>query len=74
MSVLLSSSSTSIPCIHVDLWSRAEIVLSRNEYSALRLRYVENRDIPAIAVALSFSRLYVRLLLFRARKKLLPFV
>lgn len=74
MTSLLHASSTSIPCIDVDLWSRAETVLSRNEYSVLRLRYLENRDVPAIARALSFSRPYVRFLLFRARKKLLPFL
>jgi DNA-directed RNA polymerase specialized sigma24 family protein len=56
------------------LWSTAERVLSEEETTALWLHYVEDLPAAEIAVVLDRSRSAVKTMLFRARKKLLPFV
>jgi RNA polymerase sigma-70 factor (ECF subfamily) len=52
------------------LWSRVETLLSRNEFEAVRLRYAESLDIKAVARRMKRSSTAVRVMLFRARRKL----
>ena len=54
------------------LWSRASQILSEEEATALWLHYGENLDTREIADVLGRSRVAVKTMLFRARKKLVP--
>ncbi len=54
-----------------NLWKRAAKTLRPKEFEALWLRYVENQNVATIARTLAVSKIYVRYLLFRARKKLM---
>ncbi|HBT75444.1 MAG TPA: hypothetical protein DEB39_00645 [Planctomycetaceae bacterium] len=78
---------SSIDCIHspetdpaevlerrdenTDLWILAGKILTPDEYTAVWLKYVDDRKIDQIARTMSRSRISVRVLLFRARRKLL---
>ncbi len=53
-----------------NLWTQARDILNHNQYSAIWLHYVEDMALTEIAVALRKSVPGVKLLLFRARKKL----
>ena len=55
-----------------DLWRIARQTLSPDEYVAVELRYVENFNIAEIANIMSRSQVSVRVLLHRARNRLLP--
>ena len=55
-----------------DIWRIARQTLSRDEYLAVELRYVENFNIAEIAEIMARSRVSVRVLLHRARNRLLP--
>lgn len=55
-----------------NLWKTAEKVLSPDEYSAVWLKYVDGYKVAMIAKIMARTRISVRVLLFRARKKLLP--
>jgi len=54
------------------LWLRAAEVLSEEQTTALWLHYVEDMPAPAIALVLGRSWASVKVMLFRARKRLLP--
>jgi RNA polymerase sigma-70 factor, ECF subfamily len=54
------------------LWTVAAEVLSEREMTALWLHYVENMPVREIAAVLDRSRVAVKTMMFRARKKLLP--
>lgn len=54
-----------------NLWSTARRVLTVNEYSAVWLKYVDGYKVDSIAKIMQRTRISVRVLLFRARKKLL---
>ncbi len=54
-----------------NLWSTAEKVLTPDEYGALWLKYVDAYKVDAIAKIMGRTKISVRVLLFRARKKLL---
>lgn len=53
------------------VWTLARRILSANEYSAVWLKYVDGYKVDSIAKIMQHSRISVRVLLFRARKKLL---
>lgn len=55
-----------------NLWTIAERILKPDEYSAIWLKYVDGYKIDSIAKIMGRTRISVRVLLFRARKKLLP--
>lgn len=55
-----------------NLWTVARKVLNANEYSAVWLKYVDGYKIDSIAKIMGRTKISVRVLLFRARKKLLP--
>lgn len=50
------------------LWQFACRCLPENQYQALWLRYVEDMDVAQIAQVLGKTRMYVKVLLFRARQ------
>jgi RNA polymerase sigma-70 factor, ECF subfamily len=54
------------------LWTAAAEVLSEEEHTALWLHYVEEMPVREIARVLERSRVSVKTMMFRARKKLLP--
>ena len=54
------------------LWDLAAAVLSEEQMTALWLRYVEEMPLGGIALALGRSLASVKIILFRARKRLLP--
>jgi RNA polymerase sigma-70 factor (ECF subfamily) len=54
------------------LWSRAAHILSEEEATALWLHYGENLGTRDIAAVLGRSRVAVKAMLFRARKRLVP--
>jgi RNA polymerase sigma-70 factor (ECF subfamily) len=54
------------------LWAMAARVLSRREWTAVWLYYVEDLPAREIAAVLACSRAAVKTMLFRARKRLLP--
>ena len=56
------------------LWAAAAEVLSEEQNTALWLHYVEGLPVADIAHVLNRSRVSVRAMMFRARKKLLPLV
>ena len=53
-----------------NLWAKARTILNSNQYTAIWLHYVEDLPISEIAKALNKTTPGVKLLLFRARKKL----
>lgn len=55
-----------------NLWATARKVLNASEYSAVWLKYVDGYKIDSIAKIMGRTKISVRVLLFRARKKLLP--
>lgn len=55
-----------------NLWSVAERILTPDEYGAVWLKYVDGYKVDSIAKIMGRTRISVRVLLFRARKKLLP--
>jgi RNA polymerase sigma-70 factor (ECF subfamily) len=56
------------------LWDLATRVLSEEQTTALWLLYVEDMPVRSIASVLGRSRASVKIMLFRARRKLLPLV
>jgi RNA polymerase sigma-70 factor (ECF subfamily) len=54
------------------LWAVAAEVLSEAEVSALWLHYMEEMPVREIAAVLKRSRVSVKTMMFRARKKLMP--
>ena len=54
------------------LWDLAAGVLSEEQMTALWLHYVEEMPLRGIALVLGRSRTSVKVMLFRARRKLLP--
>jgi len=56
------------------LWDVAAAELSEPEFSAIWLRYVEDRSIAEIASVLGRPRTTVKVILFRARRRLQPAV
>jgi len=56
------------------LWDVAAAELSEPEFSAVWLRYVEDRSIAEIASVLARPRATVKVILFRARRRLEPLV
>ena len=53
------------------IWSVAQNVLTPDEFAAIWLRYAEDEKVESIATIMKRSNSSVRVLLFRARKKLL---
>jgi len=56
---------------HDDLWAQASQVLPEQQFSALWLRYAEDMSVQEIAAVLKKSTGNVKVLLHRARRKLL---
>jgi RNA polymerase sigma-70 factor (ECF subfamily) len=56
------------------LWDAARRALGEDELSALWLHYVDEMPVSEIAAVLDRSRVAVKTMMFRARKKLLPLV
>ena len=56
------------------LWARAAEVLSEAQWTALWLHYVEDMPTRQVAAVLGCSRVAVKTMIFRARKKLMPLV
>ncbi len=56
------------------LWDAARRALGEDELAALWLHYVDQLPVGEIAVVLDRSRVAVKTMMFRARKKLLPLV
>jgi DNA-directed RNA polymerase specialized sigma24 family protein len=56
------------------LWEAARRALGQDEVAALWLHYVEEMPVAEIAAVLDRSRVAVKTMMFRARKKLLPLV
>ena len=54
-----------------DVWRRAAAVLSPDAYHALWLRYVHDLNVREIAAELHRSSIAVKVMLFRARRRLL---
>ena len=54
-----------------NLWAIAKEVLSKKQFDALWLRYAQNLCVRDIARAMSLTSIHVKVLLHRARKKLL---
>ena len=54
-----------------NLWRTARNVLGEREYKALRLFYAEGASVVSAAQTMGISRIHVKVLLHRARKKLL---
>lgn len=54
-----------------EIWQVARKTLSQDEFAAIELRYVENFNIAEIAKIMSRSQVSVRVLLHRARNRLL---
>ena len=54
------------------LWHLAAGVLAEEQMTALWLRYVEEMPLRGIALVLGRSQTSVKVMLFRARRKLLP--
>ena len=53
------------------IWTTARRVLSDRQHLALRLHYAEGLDVRAVAARLGLTRTHVKVLLHRARKRLL---
>ena len=56
------------------LWSIADRILSEEERSAVWLHYVEEMPAREIAAVLGRTRVAVKTMLFRARRRLLPYL
>jgi len=56
------------------LWDRAAVVLSTSQLTAMWLFYVEEMPVKEIARVLGRTHMAVKTMLFRARKRLLPFL
>jgi RNA polymerase sigma-70 factor (ECF subfamily) len=56
------------------LWEAARRALGEDEVAALWLHYVDDMPVGEIAAVLDRSRVAVKTMMFRARKKLLPLV
>ena len=56
------------------LWARAAECLSEQQWTALWLHYVEDMPTRQVAAVLGCSRVAVKTMIHRARKKLLPLV
>ena len=56
------------------LWEKAAAVLSEEQLSAVWLFYVEEMPAPQIAEVMGRSWVSVKTILFRARRKLMPFL
>ena len=56
------------------LWDLAASVLSERQHTALWLYYVEEMPVKEIARVVGRSRVAVKTMLFRARRKMLPFL
>lgn len=54
-----------------NVWSIAQRALSENQYQAIMLRYAKDMSVKDIAHSMGKSQTHVKVLLFRARKKLL---
>jgi RNA polymerase sigma-70 factor (ECF subfamily) len=54
-----------------DVWQRASAVLSTDAYRALWLRYTQGLSVREIASALGRSSVAIKVMLFRARRRLL---
>ena len=55
-----------------DIWALAERVLKPDQWTALWLQYGEDQSVKEIAHTLDRTSVSVRVLLFRARQKLMP--
>ncbi len=53
-----------------DLWGRARSLLPDGQFQALWLRYAEDMEIAQIACVLGKTQTHVKVLLFRARRRL----
>lgn len=53
------------------LWHRAQEILSPEAYRAMWMRYVQEASVKEVAAALSRTQVSTKVLLYRARKKLL---
>jgi RNA polymerase sigma-70 factor (ECF subfamily) len=58
----------------INLWKIARRVLDADQHAALWLRYVEGHSIRQIAKVMHRTRVSVRVLLYRARKRLAPYL
>ncbi len=56
------------------LWDVAAATLSEQQFTAVWLRYVESKSISDIATVLSAADATVKVILFRARRRLAPLV
>jgi RNA polymerase sigma-70 factor (ECF subfamily) len=56
------------------LWERAAAELSERQFTALWLRYVEDQSVAEIAAVLEEPAATVKVILFRGRRRLEPFV
>jgi RNA polymerase sigma-70 factor (ECF subfamily) len=54
----------------ITIWQRAEKILTSREYQALWLRYEEGLPVKDVGKAMKISSLHMRVILYRARKKL----
>lgn len=58
----------------VKLWDVAARELSEREFTALWLRYAESKPLPEIALVVETTEANVKVMLFRTRQRLAPFV
>ena len=54
-----------------NLWAEVKQLLGERQYTALRLRYGRDMSVKQVARAMGLTRTYVKVTLFRARRKLL---
>jgi len=54
-----------------ELWAMASALLPDRQYQAIFLRYTQDLSVKELAVAMGIRPLHARVLLFRARRKLL---
>ena len=58
----------------VKLWDVAADRLSERQFTVLWLRYAESKPLPEIAAVVETTEANVKVMLFRARQRLAPFV
>lgn len=58
----------------VKLWAVAADRLSERQFTVLWLRYAESKSLPEIAAVVETNEANVKVMLFRARQRLAPFV
>ena len=58
----------------VKLWDVAADKLSERQFTVLWLRYAESKSLPEIAAVVETNEATVKVMLFRARQRLAPFV